>query len=142
MDNVTDFLAYRESKKAVENLLATVDVNSLDHTELAKLVQSLGKLVEQQSSVLNALMLDMTLLVERHTEMQQQFIYVSGQAFLALQFLREKGICSPEEVETAWTQMIQEKILKPQGQTGSSPEEISSDLNSINESDSSDSHQM
>lgn len=129
MDNVTDFLAYRESKKKVESLLAAADVTKLGHTELAQLVQSLGKLVEQQSSVLNALMLDLTLLVQRQTEMQQQFMYVSGQAYLAIQFLREKGIVSPEEVETAWQKMVQEKILKPQGQEETSPEnELSADL--------------
>ena len=137
MDNVTDFLAYRESKKKVESLLAAADVTKLGHTELAQLVQSLGKLVEQQSSVLNALMLDLTLLVQRQTEMQQQFMYVSGQAYLAIQFLREKGIVTPEEVETAWQQMVQEKILKPQGQEETPPDgELVADLTTaVSESD-------
>lgn len=132
-ENVTDFLAYRDSKRKVESLLASIDVTKLGHAELAQLVQSLGKLVEQQSNVLNAVMLDMTLLVERHTEMQQQFVYVSGQAFLAIQMLKEKNICSPEEIETAWQQMVQEKILKLQEDVQESVDPI--DNSQTNESD-------
>lgn len=117
MDNVTDFLAYKESRKKVESLLASADVSKLSANELSVIVQSLGKLTTQQSDILQTLMIDLTLLVERQQEMQQQFMYVSGQAYLALQLLKEKNVCTPEEVETAWQTMVQDKILKPQEQT-------------------------
>ena len=59
----------------------------------------------------DALVKDMRLLVQRQTEMQQQFMYVSGQAFLALEILKKKGICTPEELEEEW-QKIAEKVEK------------------------------
>ena len=59
----------------------------------------------------DALVKDMRLLVQRQTEMQQQFMYVSGQAYLALEMLKKRGICTPEEVEEEW-QKIAEKVEK------------------------------
>jgi hypothetical protein len=134
MNNVTDFLAYRESRNKVQSLLAAANISKLGYGELTTLVESLGKLVEQQSDVLQAMMSDLILLVQRHEEMQQQFVFVSGQAYLALNFLKEKGICTPEEVETAWQNVVQEKILKSQEQQESSSDETATTESVANES--------
>lgn len=115
MDNVTDFIAYRKSKEQVESILNGVDTSKLSVIELGEIVKLLGKVNKQQSELLTALTNDMTLMVNRFAEMQQQFLLVSGQAYIALQMLKDKGICSPEEVETAWDHMVSEKILAPQG---------------------------
>jgi hypothetical protein len=133
MDNVTDFLAYKEQKRKIDALLSSTDVSKLGQAEQGHLIQSVAKLVQQQSDLLNTVMLDMTLLVERMQDMQQQFIYISGQAYLGIQMLREKNICSPEEIETAWAQIVKEKILQPQGL-----EDLEQAQDNVNESDLKD----
>jgi hypothetical protein len=125
--SVTDFLAYRESKRRVDSLLASTDISKLGHSELCQVVQSLGKLIAQQSDILNAVIADLTVFIERHSEMQQQFIYISGQAYLALHLLKEKNICLPEEIETAWQTIVQDKILKQD--QGESPVETPAESN-------------
>ena len=102
--NIVDLLSYRQQARGIKDLLSA-DTSKLSQKELSILVQSLGKLVEQQTSLLNQMMLDLTLLTHNFAGMQNQFLLVSGQAFVCLEMLKLKGICTPEDIDSMWEQV-------------------------------------
>lgn len=109
VDNkVVDLMAFKAEAKKVKELLKT-DTSALSQKELSMLVQSLGKLVDQQTALLNQMMLDMTLLTHNFAGMQNQFLLVSGQAYVALELLKEKSVCTPEDIDAKW-QAIENRI--------------------------------
>lgn len=113
-DNLVNLFEYKKEKTRIKSLIDTTDLSKLTYSQLAGLVQSLGKLVEHQSTILNELLTSTAMLNTSVNNIQDQFMYVSGQAYLSLEILKSKGIITAAEVETLWNQIIEEKINSQQ----------------------------
>jgi hypothetical protein len=113
--NVVDFLKYRNQIKQVEQLAAMPDLSKLGTAELGVLVQGLCKLVLEQGQLVTAIMAELGESHTNHQQMQEQFMFVSTQAFCAIQMLKDKGLCTAQEFHDLWMKTLEEKILKPQG---------------------------
>ena len=100
-NKVVDLISYRAKARGVKDLMKT-DTSKLSQKELNVLVTTLGELVQQQTDLLNQSMIDLTLLNHNLAGMQNQFLLVSGQAHVALEMLKKKGICTPEEIDDIW----------------------------------------
>lgn len=114
MDNVVDFLAFRESQKKLEALSKMPDLTKLGHAELATILQSVSKVVLQQSDLIAELMQEQVLATESFMKLQEQCSMISLQAYVALEILKEKGVATPEEVSAMWQKVIKEKVYKGQ----------------------------
>ncbi len=115
MTNITDILEYRDSKLRLEKLSTIPTFSHFGTAELGSLVQLLTKVTLQQADLINGMMSDMSIMAHNYQQMQDQALQVSGQAYLSLEMLKEKGICNAEEIHVKWKEIEQEKILKPQG---------------------------
>lgn len=111
MPKVIDLDKYKEQREELRKEVKKL--SSLHNTELGH-VENLAireaRLLEAQAEVLDALLNDISMLVGRHLEMQNQFIVVSAQAFLALQILREKNIIMPEELQARWEGLMKKTM--------------------------------
>ena len=122
-DNVRDFLKYKDQRTRLQNLTELPDLSKLGVAELGSLVQLLSRMVLQQAELINGIMAELAVNAQNHSDMQQQFMYVSGQAFMSTQMLKDKNICTAEELHESWHKILQEKILVPQG-LEEKPEEL------------------
>lgn len=128
-NKVVDLLAYRQQARGLKELLAA-DTSKLSQKELSALVQSLGKVVDQQTSLLNQMMMDLTLLTHNFAGMQNQFLLVSGQAYVSLELLKSKGVCTPEEIDELWSQ-IEKKINNTVLESPEDETDASDDVNEL-----------
>lgn len=104
-----DLNLYRQQKKNLDDLLPSV--TKMSHPELCQFTQLMSKVIDQQSELLVYLVANQQQFVEKFKQIQGQFLYVSGQAYLSLEILKDKGVISPEEVESMWQGVLQDKIL-------------------------------
>lgn len=112
MTNVTDIADMRNKRKSLEKKAAKIRGGSdkLTRGELSDAFLESANLVEQQHALMEALTNDILMLAKTYTEMQHQVMMISGQAFLALDVLKEKGLITPDELQARWDSVVQKKI--------------------------------
>jgi hypothetical protein len=94
---IVDIETYRKHKKHVEEM--SKKKTDLDMDEVLQFSSEQGEIIE-------ALLNDIALLTGKHVDLQNQFQIVSAQAYLALQFLQEKGIVMEEELHGRWAALL------------------------------------
>lgn len=123
MSNVTDIASMRKKRQELEKQAERVKKGSdkLTRGELSEAFVQSAELVQQQYELLEALTQDILMLAKTYTEMQHQVMLISGQAFLALDLMKEKGLVTPEELQARWDSVVKKKIEEA---TKSTPELI------------------
>jgi tetrahydromethanopterin S-methyltransferase subunit A len=111
MSKVIDLQEYKELKNKVNELINT-DTGSLTLEQSSVMIHMLAKLTKQQSEVIEATLNTVALLTSKQSHMEDQFTWISCQAYMAIQILQEKGICTSEELNSQWEKLIREKIKK------------------------------
>lgn len=119
--NVQDLLKYRENKKIIQQL-SQLDTSKLGMEELRTLTSSLSKMVVQLTGLLENMAENTARLAEGQANMQDQFVYVSGQAYVALTLLKERGVCTAVDISDCWKRTVEDKIKQPQEDAEHPPE--------------------
>lgn len=134
INNVENFMKHRERKRHLEEM-SKIDTSSLNMEQLRDLTGTLSKMVLDLTKLVEVSAMNIADLAQRQLNMQEQFLLVSGQAYLALELLKQKGICSEDEVKDAWTKILKEKIIGQQDELTTLED---SENDSLNEADLED----
>lgn len=117
MPKVIDLNSYKKQREELVQETKNL-VNIKDNlSDAEKLAVRQARLIEQQSQVMDALLNDIALLVGKHIELQNQFMIVSAQAYLAIQVLKDKGVILPEELEARWADLMAKVLSQDDQQT-------------------------
>lgn len=119
---VIDFVQWRTNQRKLEELSKSSDLSKLGTAELGQVLQALTKLVLTQSSLIQQMMQEINLSSQDFVILQEQCSYIAGQGFVALQMLKQKGVCTADEVSAEWQKMLEEKILKTDQEEKKDPE--------------------
>lgn len=117
MPKVIDLNSYKKQREELVQEAKNL-VNVKDNlSDAEKLAVKQARLIEQQSQVMDALLNDIALLVGKHIELQNQFMIVSAQAYLAIQVLKDKGVILSEELEARWADLMAKVLSQDDQQT-------------------------
>lgn len=111
-DNVFEISKLRKKREEINEAAQRTrkGENKLTRAELADALLSSTELMNAQHDLLQALTGDILKLVKSHNEMQAQQSMVSGQAYLALEILKEKGLATSDELQTRWEEIVRSKV--------------------------------
>lgn len=114
--NLIDIVDHQNTADQIAELtnLSKEEINKLSPDQKNQHIHLITKLLKTQSKSVVALMNDVSLLIQSHELMKEQFTHISCQSFLALQMIKEKGLVTKEEIEKAWLTLVKEKILDPE----------------------------
>lgn len=116
MSDVIDISKYKELKNKVSELVQK-DTNSLTLEQSSTMIHLLANLVKQQSAVLEATLETVSLLTNKQALLEDEFTWVSCQAYMAIKIIQDKNICTKEEIEAEWEKLVREKIRKEETST-------------------------
>lgn len=134
MDNVENFMKHLERKRHLKSM-ADIDTSALNTDQLKELCGTLSKMVLDLSSLVEISAANIADLAQRQLEMQQQFMLVSGQAYTSLEIMRQKNICTDDDIKNTWEQILREKMTKPQDDPEASDQDVQ---DSVSEADLED----
>lgn len=103
MAKVIDLEGYRESLKKAQEKVSKASGEERVRIEAD---ESLS-LIKLQGEIIEALLNDIALLAGKYKEIESQFVFVSAQAYLSLELMKEKGVVTEEELKTQWAELMQ-----------------------------------
>ncbi len=113
-EKVVDLAKVRSKRAELQNTAARVKSgkDKLTRGELSDAFTRASELVDEQYQLLQAMASDILKLANGYSEMQDHAAMIAAQTFLALEMMKEKGLCTSEELQTKWETVVREKITE------------------------------
>ncbi len=125
--NVVNLESVKKKREELRTAAQRINGNKRDQkltrAELAQTLEKAGEVIDEQYALLQALTRDILLLAQTYKEAQVNMTMVSAQAFLIMEVIKEKGLCTSEELQSRWQKLLKEQLVSPEEEKLVQPQE-------------------